>query len=135
MFYQALRWKHVDWIQLDCLKVSQETVFLTFGQLNLKNIIFPFLFFFFVLIFFFISFFFVFNLPCRSPYYEPILKYRLIKDQLVWRLRPKDRVGHMWLKWSHDSVMVKEDPRWLLVGSMTRGGITRLLRDIPSEGL
>jgi len=33
------------------------------------------------------------------------------------------------------SVMVKEDPRWLLFGSMTLGGITRLLRDIPSEGL
>jgi len=29
---------------------------------------------------------------------------------------------------------VKEDLRWLFVGSVERGGITRLVRDIPSEG-
>lgn len=40
----------------------------------------------------------------------------------------------MWPSGHMISVMVKEDPRWLSVGSLVRGGITRLLRDIPSEG-
>lgn len=35
---------------------------------------------------------------------------------------------------SHDRCYGKEDPRWLHVGPVERGGISRLVRDIPSEG-
>ena len=35
---------------------------------------------------------------------------------------------------SHDHCYGKEDPRWLHVGPVARGGISRLVRDIPSEG-
>ena len=35
---------------------------------------------------------------------------------------------------SHDHCYGKEDPRWLHVGPVERGGISRLVRDIPSEG-